>query len=159
MATKSSIFLYKSLTMAFSWLLGFIFIFAGLTKLMGPQDFADSIAKYEMVPLVLVSSLAVSLPIFEIIVGAGLLIGCKRTHFACFTIGLLIIFLFALFQAYFRGLDVSCSCFGYISDESTLDIILRDIVMLILAFLVCRWSGKQSLISDQEETPLFFTRL
>ncbi len=93
-------------------LVGGVFVYAGITKVQHPLNFADSIATFQILPTQLINVLAMSLPPFEIIVGLMLIIGWK-VRLAAFAIFILtVIFAIALSQALIRGLEVDCGCFG-----------------------------------------------
>src|SRR4051794_32973383 len=92
--------------------LGLIFLLSGLTKLGVPDAFQASIESYEMpLPSALVHLMAVGLPPLELGIGAWLVIGLFVRFSAGVSAGLLVIFLIAMIQAVFRGLDPNCGCF------------------------------------------------
>ena len=112
--------------------LGAIFIYAALVKLGAPQDFADSIASYHLVPGPIISLMALGLPLFELACGLFLLTGYFCATGLLSVIGLLVLFLGALLVAVVRGLPVECGCFGA---HSWLDVnpwlaLVRDGVLL-----------------------------
>jgi len=92
--------------------LGAIFIYAACRKLAAPQDFADSIAAYRLVPEFVIGPMALGLPLFELVCGALLLTGFGCATGLLSTIGMLILFLAALLIAIARGLPLSCGCLG-----------------------------------------------
>src|SRR4051812_35598623 len=92
--------------------LGLIFLLSGLTKLGVAGAFQVSIESYEMpLPSGLVHAMAVGLPPLELGLGAWLVLGLFTRFSAAISGGLLVIFLIAMIQAVFRGLDPSCGCF------------------------------------------------
>jgi len=92
--------------------LGGVFLYAGTTKVINPQPFADSIATFRMLPSQLINMVALGLPPLEILLGLMLVSGWKA-HAASLTVaGLSIVFGLALGQALMRGLAVDCGCFG-----------------------------------------------
>ncbi len=92
--------------------LGGVFVYAGTLKLVHPLAFADSIATFQLLPPQLINVVALSLPPFEIIVGAMLLFGIFQRQAAFSLLVLTGIFMLFLFQAIVRGLEVDCGCFG-----------------------------------------------
>jgi putative oxidoreductase len=92
--------------------LGGIFLYAGSVKLLEPREFADRIAAYQMLPLSLISPMALGLPPLEMILGLFLVIGWKSRMAALGITLLLGIFLLALGQGILRGLPIDCGCFG-----------------------------------------------
>jgi putative oxidoreductase len=92
--------------------LGAMFIYAASRKIVAPQEFADHIASYHLVPESIISPVALGLPLFELVCGILLLTG-----FCCATgllsiIGMLSLFLAAMLVAIERGLPIECGCFG-----------------------------------------------
>jgi putative oxidoreductase len=57
------------------FVLGAIFIYAATRKLGAPQEFADNIAAFQLVPDSIVGLMALGLPLFEIVCGLLLLTG------------------------------------------------------------------------------------
>src|ERR1700722_10747340 len=75
-------------------ILGGVFIYAGIVKILSPQSFADNIADFQLLPNVLNNLFALSLPVFEVIVGLMLIIGL-RLRVASFSV-LILSFVFAV---------------------------------------------------------------
>ena len=63
------------LTMVSRLVLGIVFIYASIYKILEPGMFAKSIWYYHMVPGVLINLMALILPWLEILVGLGLILG------------------------------------------------------------------------------------
>ncbi len=93
-------------------LAGLVFIYAGWLKTQAPQDFADSVAAFQLLPTRLNNLLALGLPPFELAVGSLLLTGWKTRVAAFCGLASCGIFLLALVSAIIRGLPVECGCFG-----------------------------------------------
>lgn len=92
--------------------LGAIFIYAAISKLGAPQEFADSIASFRLVPDPIISVVALGLPLFELVCGLFILTGYFCATGLLSVIGMLVFFLAALLVALVRGLPVECGCFG-----------------------------------------------
>jgi uncharacterized membrane protein YphA (DoxX/SURF4 family) len=92
--------------------LGGLFLYAGASKFASPAAFADAIHAYRILPAALINPVALALPVFELMLGACLLVGwCLREmSLAAAFIGT--VFLVAIVQARLRGLDLDCGCFG-----------------------------------------------
>lgn len=93
-------------------LVGGVFIYAGVTKVANPLSFADSIATFQILPPATINLLAISLPIFEIIIGLMLVTEWRYRTAALCAMGLSIVFGFAIGQAIVRGIPIDCGCFG-----------------------------------------------
>lgn len=122
--------------------LGCIFVAAAWPKLMAPPVFAKNVWAYDMLPDVLVTSMAIFLPAVEIVVGLALIIGWKPRAAAWVALGLLVQFTIALaINAFVRENPVNCSCFDLNPAPKTCsqllwemkELILRDIAFIALA--------------------------
>ena len=125
---------------SFRWILGILFIYAGVRKLIEPLDFADAIAGFQMLPDHLIYPVAIGLPIFEIVLGIIVMIPKKQGWLKVGALGIALLniaFIVILLSALFRGLSVQCGCFGFgIMPPSEWDVhiaIVRDITFLIIA--------------------------
>jgi putative oxidoreductase len=93
--------------------LGGVFLYAGVTKVLDPGGLASSIRSYDLpLPEWFVSLSAHSLPFLEILLGFYLIIGLFTKSSAWVTSGLMVLFIFALLQGAMRGLEIDCGCFG-----------------------------------------------
>ncbi len=105
-------FEYRWFLLVLRLALGGVFLYAGTTKVINPQAFADSIATFKMLPPQLINIVALGLPPFEILLGLMLISGWKARAASLALAGLSIVFGIALGQALIRGLAVDCGCFG-----------------------------------------------
>lgn len=99
-------------SLALRLLVAGVFGYAGASKLLDPAAFAASIDAFRLVPSAVAAVLAVFLPWLEIIVAVALLWRRTRDAAAWLITLMLVAFTAALVTAAFRGLDVSCGCFG-----------------------------------------------
>ena len=88
-----------------------IFLFAGISKLINPLAFVDSIDNYRLLPYLFVTFFAIVLPWVEILGAVFILIGKWNKGAALILVMLSFVFLIAVGSALFRGLDISCGCF------------------------------------------------
>ncbi|HEX8228875.1 MAG TPA: DoxX family protein [Chloroflexia bacterium] len=103
----------RYLTLVSRLVLGVIFALAGLAKLGLPFAMAESIRAYEMgLPPFMVDFMANVLPPVELGVGIWLLMGLFTRFSAGITAALMVVFTIAVTQAWVRGLDINCGCFG-----------------------------------------------
>jgi uncharacterized membrane protein YphA (DoxX/SURF4 family) len=120
-------------------ILGAVFIYASLDKIMNPDDFATAIGNYHVLPLGLENLLALVLPWIEMLTGLCLIIGVMVDGATILIILMNIVFIFAISQALARGISIECGCFsvrGEGGDNIGLQTILRDIGYLLLAYVV-----------------------
>ena len=107
------------------WLVGGVFIFAGLTKIVGlqpfhwldPMEFARDIDNYKMLPWTISVGLALYLPWLEVICGLALIFRRWYSGALAILFTLLLVFIGASIVAKTRGIDVSCGCFGHLSNQ------------------------------------------
>jgi uncharacterized membrane protein YphA (DoxX/SURF4 family) len=137
--------------MKFVWrivglLVGALFIFAGLTKMvdfqpfrvLDPMDFARDIDNYKILPWSISVLLALYLPWLEIICGLALVLRRLYSGALALLLALLVVFIGASFAAKARGIDITCGCFGHVSDQLSFawHIVLD---LAILAAVVALW--------------------
>ncbi len=96
----------------FRVILGLIFIYSGIMKIIDTPGFSNSIYNYRLLPDFLINFLAIILPWIEFITGLLLLLGITIKENTLIINALLIIFIIAVIINLFRGLDINCGCFG-----------------------------------------------
>ena len=102
----------KYLLLIFRIILGLIFIYSGILKIIDVQGFSDSIFNYKLLPDLIVNILAVLLPWIELTAGLLLTLGiCVKENAFIINI-LLAVFIIAITINLLRGLDINCGCFG-----------------------------------------------
>lgn len=89
-----------------------VFVYAAIPKLIDPAEFAAAIQNYRAVPESLVGHIALFVPVFEIVIAVGLLATPYTRGAALLATVLLAVFGAAMAQARWRGIDLSCGCFG-----------------------------------------------
>ena len=92
--------------------IGLIFAYAGVTKLMAADQFADNIASFQILPNTLINIFALGLPPIEILAGLMMILGWHYRPANFCILVLTVIFALSLGQALARGLQVDCGCFG-----------------------------------------------
>lgn len=108
-----------------SLLIGALFVFAGLTKMadlhpwrfLDPMEFARGIDNYKILPWTISVGLALYLPWLEIICGVGLIFRRLYSGALAVILALLVVFIGASIAAKARGIDITCGCFGHVSDQ------------------------------------------
>lgn len=119
--------------------LGGLFIYASVDKIINPAEFAKAVKNYDFLPIALVNFPAIILPYLEFFTGLFLIIGLWKRGSSALIIIMIVFFLIGLGQAYARGLDINCGCFSLENSSSTSDILVRmieDILMLTAAILI-----------------------
>lgn len=92
--------------------LGGLFIYAGVAKLGDLQQFYLDVHHFELTPSDVSMVLAMFLPWLEVAVGVALV--TRRLYLGAISIcaGMSLVFLVAIASAWWRGLDITCGCFG-----------------------------------------------
>jgi uncharacterized membrane protein YphA (DoxX/SURF4 family) len=126
-----------TLLLFFRLAVGGLFLYAGISKGLDPRAFAGEVAAYRLLPYSLNLLVAVTLPGVEIVCGGLLLWGCKVQPAALVLFGLEVLFAVVLASAIFRGLTISCGCFGAGTATSLPWALLRDLLLLALTLPLC----------------------
>jgi putative oxidoreductase len=129
----------RRLLLGLRCLLGGIFLFAAVPKILAPEQFASAIMNYRLVPDWLVNGGAIVIPWVE--AGAALLLIAGvwvRANALVFS-GLLAGFLGAIISALARGLNIECGCFGTVAGHRIgLVHLVLDAALLATAILLFR---------------------
>jgi putative oxidoreductase len=140
-------------------LIGGLFIYASVYKILEPAAFASSIRNYMILPAEWSNIVAITLPWIEIAAGIFLILGIQIRPSALITSGMLAVFLSAVIYAYSIGLNIDCGCFKAAADSSSkisILTIVRDFLLLADSFLIVLFDqGKFSISS----VPVFRQRL
>ncbi len=122
-----------------SFLVGAVFIYAGVLKTLDPLRFASDISNYAMISWPLGVRVAFFLPWLEIICGLALIFQRLFAGAVALTAVMIVAFLFATIWARAHGIDVSCGCFGTVSSNLTLTWHLVLNLSLLLACGALWW--------------------
>jgi putative oxidoreductase len=132
-------------------LIGALFIFAGVTKMidfnpvrvLDPMEFARGIDNYKLLPWAASVGLALFLPWLEIICGLALIFRRLYTGAIAIVLALMLVFIIASIAAKARGIDITCGCFGHVSDQ--LSFVWHMVLdFAILGALVALWLSRSS---------------
>ena len=94
-----------------------IFIYAGALKALDPVQFASGIDNYKILPWPVSVAFAFYLPWLEITCALGLLFRFLYRGALTLLIMLIVVFTVAVTAAKIRGLDITCGCFGHVSQH------------------------------------------
>jgi putative oxidoreductase len=135
-AKAPSIILWRLLAI----LIGALFVYAGVLKAWDPIRFAGEIENYHILPWWLGVRLAFYLPWLEILCGFALIF--RRLYSGALVLVLLLVLVFigASVAAKMRGIDISCGCFGRVSDQLsfTWHLVLDFLILAGLCGLLLR---------------------
>lgn len=134
--------------------LGGVFIYASMDKIIHPQAFAQAVFNYQVLPGFLINLTALILPWLELILGVCLLLNRWVQGASGMVAILMSIFLGMIVFNLARGLDISCGCFSTSTEEGPMSMftLLRDIIFLILAYVlvVFTFYKRPAMHSDKE---------
>lgn len=121
-------------------LLGGLFVYAGILKLVNTDDFEKAVAGFRLIPDAVRTITTTVLPWLEVIVGAMLVSGLMiRTSTSTLSL-LLVLFIIVITVTLIQGDYNGCGCFSSISgNESLFDGIIvvgRDLVFLAMGGLI-----------------------
>jgi len=127
--------------MKFFWhivdlIVGGIFVYAGVVKVLDPVQFANDIDNYKTLPWFVSVRLAFYLPWLEIFCGLALIFRfLYRGGLSILTV-LIAVFIGVTIAAKMRGLDITCGCFGHASKNWNFSTHLVLDLLILLAAVV-----------------------
>ena len=101
-----------SAAVGFRFVLGTVFVLAGLAKLPRRAEFEAAVRGYRLVPERAVPSIARWLPVVELVAGALLLLGLGTAAVAALLGAFLVVFTGAVAINLARGRAIDCGCYG-----------------------------------------------
>jgi len=116
-------------------IIGGIFIYAGVIKAMDPIGFANDIDNYKILPWTIGVRLAFYLPWLEILCGLAVILGLLYRGGLLILTALVSIFIAASVISKVRGLDITCGCFGHVSQHWNFSVHLA-LDLFVLATLI-----------------------
>ena len=120
-----------------------VWLASGWIKAVDPIQTETAVRAYQVLPEFSVSPVAVTLPYLEIGLGLLLLFGIGVRWTSVVSVGLLVVFIAGVSQAWVRGLSIDCGCFGGggVADVGPADYLAelgRDIGFVALAVWLVR---------------------
>ena len=125
-------------------ILGGVLFLAGFLKVDEPDKSQMAVRAYEMLPISVANLLGLVLPFVEVAIGALLILGSLTRFMAALGGFTMVIFIIAIAQAWARGLNIDCGCFGgggtvAPGETKYLQEILRDLGLVFLAIYLIRY--------------------
>ncbi|MEX0927991.1 MAG: MauE/DoxX family redox-associated membrane protein [Balneolales bacterium] len=117
-------------------LLGFLFIFSGVTKLLDVRSFVDLVDAYPLFSFA--SPLAMVIPPLEILLGSGLVLLMYTNRLAQITAGVLVFFTVIYLYGYYAVGITDCGCFGALGflDSSPTVVVFRNLMLVAASLFV-----------------------
>ena len=117
-------------------LLGAVFIFSGITKIVNPLKFAQDILNYQIVSEIISFWIALILPWLELICGIFLITGILIRGSSFLISCMLFIFIFFVLSVLVRGEQIDCGCFGFISHKVSWTLLMQDSILFLLSLII-----------------------
>ena len=115
---------------------GGFFLYASMSKIPYPAQFAEATANYRLVPYWLLNPVAVILPWVEFVCGLFLVIGFTSRASAVLIGLLLILFNTMVLINMYWGAPISCGCYDTVGEPIGWKKIIENVVLLILTIHV-----------------------
>ncbi len=117
---------------------GVIFIYASLSKIQNPWQFAAIIESYRLVSPLISHYLALFLPFLELICALVLIIGVFVRGSAFLLSSMLVVFIVVISLSLLRGLEIDCGCFDLSETGDLLSFkrIIEDILLLAASIII-----------------------
>lgn len=130
---------------------GCIFVYAAIDKIVHPDQFARIIYNYHIVPGQLINVFALFLPWVELIAGVFMIVGYWEKAAALIIGGMLVVFIVALSIALIKGVNIECGCFSTTSKAKgpIKDLIFRDALLLLSCGMIL-WARKSWLAIERQ---------
>ena len=143
---RQSIFNNSWIELAARWILGLIFIYASLHKILAPADFAKIVFGYGLFPEISINLIAIIIPFLELVTGFALIIGIYPRSAAITVNGLLLAFIVVLTINLIRGHEFNCGCFsvgqsGYSSSPTVT--LIRDVIYFLFGMQIVLFEGNR----------------
>ena len=127
------------------FIIGGVFIYAGVVKVLDPVQFATDIDNYRILPWTIGVRLAFYLPWLEIFCGLALITRKLYVGGLSILTALISIFIVATIVAKVRGIDITCGCFGHASKKWSFSWhLVLDLILLAALFLLLQTSARQT---------------
>lgn len=126
----------KYLALVLRICVGSVFIYASMSKIPYPAQFAEATANYRLVPYWLLNLGAVILPWVEFVCGLFLVIGFMTRASAILIACMMILFNVMVLINMIWGAPITCGCYDTVGEPIGWRKILENVIMLIFTIQI-----------------------
>ncbi|MCK6483685.1 MAG: hypothetical protein HUU22_03665 [Phycisphaerae bacterium] len=121
-----------------------IFLYAAYAKVIDPNGFIYDLRHYRLFPDWTLHPLALMVPWWEAFAALALLVPSWRRAGSVLTGLMGAAFFVSVSQALYRGLNISCGCFGHGEDAARagMQTLALDLLIVVLSFYIFRAAGR-----------------
>jgi uncharacterized membrane protein YphA (DoxX/SURF4 family) len=127
--------MFSGFTLFVRLTLGCLFIYSSLPKIRQPYDFLSDVYSYELVGPKLGILIAMVLPWLELLVGICLVGGVFIGGALLASAAMAAMFMFVLSSSIYRGLEISCGCFGSGTDIISYSTVIRAGIIFLFSII------------------------
>lgn len=127
----------NEITVIFKMVLGMIFLSASISKFSDIRGHIYILEEFRILPIQLVSSFGWVDAVLEFVVGVSFILGIYQFEISLLSIGLLLIYCFAIILNFYRGrTEISCGCGGVAGNHKLSKLLVYRNFLLII---FCTW--------------------
>jgi putative oxidoreductase len=115
---------------------GYYFIYASMSKIPYPAQFAELLAAYRLFPYPVINAMAVVVPWMELVTGLFIIIGLRNRASAIFIIFSYIVFNVAVGLNVITDSPITCGCYDTVGEPVSWIKIWKNTVWLIFTIQV-----------------------
>jgi len=115
--------------------LGSVFVYASVDKILNPAAFAKILYGYSLFPLFSINFIAIFFPFIELVSGVSLIFGIYSKSALVIINSLILFFIIIISFNFLRGHEFNCGCFA-LGDPSHVSsagqLLIRNFILLIV---------------------------
>lgn len=143
----------RRLNLVLRFVIGGLFAYAAVEKVLHPAAFAMSVRAYKLIPFSLSNLFAIAVSWSEIVAATFLILGILTRKAAGAIFILLVMFTAAITTVLVRGMVIDCGCFGEGGATTSWLLLVRNAALLFGSFLIIRYNdGWMSLFPGTPRT-------
>ena len=130
----------RQLNLIARFVIGGLFFYAAIEKVLQPAAFAMAIRAYKLIPFSLSNLFAICVSWSELVAATMLILGIFTRKAAGAIFLLLIVFTAAISTVVVRHMAIDCGCFGEGSATASWLLLVRNAALLFGTFLIIRYN-------------------